>query len=242
MLVATIGRRAALTLAAALVAQPPPHAATAASGSVTGDTERRCITTSNPSATIVTCQGYGLTDNRVNGCSADEACVATSAVRNPSKYGPPWKPVSAQEVSDGARAWRSLVAAVDEEPGLTIVERDDKGLYLRATGTSTVPPDGTDDVEFLLRDGQDNDVRLLFRSATRQAVFLYPLQQPVANQESHVKRLASIRRRLGWTEAGLPTDGKSLDAEMMARYKVPTATRWFGLELGGMKVPEEYDD
>lgn len=240
MLLASISRRAALTLAAALVAQPPPHSATAAAGSVTGDTQRRCITTSDPSKTVVTCQGYGLTDGRVNGCSADEGCVATSAVLNPTKYGPPWKPVSAQEVSDGARAWRSLVAAVDEEPGLTIVERDDKELYLRATGTSAVPPDGTDDIEFLLRDGQD--VRLLYRSATRQAVFLYPLQQPVANQESHIKRLASIRSRLGWAEAGLPTDGKGLATEMMARYSVPTATRWFGLELGGMKVPEEYDD
>ena len=57
---------------------------------------------------------------------------------------------------------------------------------------------------------------------------------------SEAERSAVLR--LGWTEAGLPTDGKSLDAEMMARDKVPTATRWFGLELGGMKVPEEYDD
>ena len=29
---------------------------------------------------------------------------------------------------------------------------------------------------------------------------------------------------------------------MMARYKVPTAKRMFGLELGGMKVPSDDDD
>ena len=129
-----------------------------------------------------------------------------------------------------------------QEAGLSIVDRDDNRRYLRAVGSATVPPDGTDDVEFRLTD--DGGIRLLYRSATRQSVFLYPLQQPVANQESHTKRLLSIRRRLGWEEAGLPSDGAELASEMSDRYKVPTATRWFGLELCGMRVPgdDEYDD
>ena len=73
-------------------------------------------------------------------------------------------------------------------------------------------------------------------------VGMMPLQQPVANQQSHIKRLASIRARLGWGEAGLPADGQALDKEMMERYKVPTAKRIFGLELGGMRAPSDDDD
>ena len=171
----------------------PPLAARAAT--ITGDVGRKCTTASTPSATTVTCQGYGLAGGRVRSCAADEACLSTSAISNPSKFAPPWSPISAQEAADAARAWRSVAAAVAEEPGLRIVEQDDGGRYLRATGPSAVPTDGTDDVEFVLRD--DGGVRLLYRSATRQSVFLYPLQQPVSNQQSHIDRLASIRRRLG---------------------------------------------
>jgi len=158
------------------------------------------------------------------------------------RYAPPWRPLSQQELGDGARAWRSVVAAVAEQPGLKIVEQNDERRYLRATGVSAVPPDGTDDVEFVLRD--DGGIRLLYRSATRQSIFLYPLQQPVANQQSHQERLIAIRRRMGWEEAGLPSDGRYLDQQMHERYKVPTVTRWFGLELGGMRVPadDEGDD
>lgn len=241
---AVFARRAALQLlAGSLLTALPGRPASAAAGSATGDLARKCTTLSNPSTTIVTCLGFGLSsEGRVSGCAADEACVATSAIRNPSKYGPPWRPGSSLEDTDKARAWRAVVAAVAEEPGLKIVEQNDAVPYLRAEATAAVPPDGsgTDDVEFVLRD--DGGVRLLYRSATRQAVFVYPLQQPLANQDSHIKRLASIRTRLGWEEAGLPTDGKALDKEMMARYKVPTAKRIFGLELGGMKPNYEDDD
>jgi len=236
-----LARRAALQLLAGSLSSLPGKSASAAS--VTGDAARKCTTTSNPSTTIVTCLGFGLSsDNRVGGCAADEACVATSAIRNPSKYGPPWRPGSSLEAGDQARSWRAVVAAVTEEPGLKIVEQDATVPYLRAEATAAVPPDGsgTDDVEFVLR--QDDGVRLLYRSATRQAVFVYPLQQPVANQQSHIRRLASIRARLGWEEVGLPADGKALDREMMARYNVPTAKRIFGLELGGMRVSEDDED
>ena len=123
---------------------------------------------------------------------------------------------------------------------MNIVDQDDGKRYLRAVATALVPADGIDDVEFVLRD--DGGVRLLYRSATRQSVFVYPLQQPLANQESHIQRLLSIRTRLGWEEAGLPVDGTSLSSEMSARYNVPTAKRWFGLELGGMRVPEEDEE
>lgn len=236
-----LARRAVLHLIAGGLSLAALPGGPASAESVTGDSARRCVTVSDPSKTIVTCRGFGLSsDRRVAGCAADEACVATSAVRNPTKYGPPWRPVSKLEETDRARSWRAVVAAVTDEPGLKIVEQDDTVPYLRAEAQATIPPDGTDDVEFVLRD--DGGVRLLYRSATRQAVFLYPLQQPLNNQQSHIKRLASIRARLGWEEAGLPADGQALDKEMMARYKVPTAKRIFGLELGGMRAPSDDDD
>ena len=53
--------------------------------------------------------------------------------------------------------------------------------------------------------------------------------------------MSAIRARLGWEEAGLPTDGEGLADEMSQRYGVPTAKRWFGLELGGMRVDEDVD-
>ena len=48
------------------------------------------------------------------------------------------------------RAWRSLVDAVQTESGLELQVVDDAKYYLRATGAAKVPPEGTDDLEFLL--------------------------------------------------------------------------------------------
>ena len=87
MLVVPLARRAVLHLLAgglSLAALREP----AIAESVTGDTARRCITVSDPSKTIVTCRGFGLSsdrlksgaiESRVGGCAADEACIATSA-------------------------------------------------------------------------------------------------------------------------------------------------------------------
>ena len=168
MLAVPLARRAVLQLLAGglSLGALPGEPASAASVTGVGGEARRCVTVSDPSKTIVTCRGFGLSrdtlksgaiESRVGGCAADEACVATSAVRNPTKYGPPWRPVSKLEESDQARAWRAVVAAVTDEPGLTIVEQDDSVPYLRAEAQSTIPPDGTDDVEFVLRD--DGGVR-----------------------------------------------------------------------------------
>lgn len=223
-------------IAAAASCLSPWAASAYVEGDVNGNAGEKCRTSSTPSTTVVTCRGFGLSaDERVAGCTADEACIATSAVSNPSKYGPPWRPSNSGEASEPDRAWRAVVSAVIDEPSLTIADQDGVRRYLRATAPAQVAGvDGTDDVEFILRDGV-----LLYRSATRQSVYLYPLQQPVANQESHRQRLSSIRRRLGWEEAGLPTDGEDLAADMQTRYGVPTAKRWFGIELGGMRVPED---
>ena len=214
-----------------------PSSALAASITGQTDASRLCKTASTPAATVVTCLGYGIQkDGRLAGCSADEACIATSAVRNPSKFAPPWAPNKlSPEASDVKRAWRSLVAAVEEQEGLTMVDRVDDDYYLRCTAPSAVPSDGIDDVEFRLL--AELPPRAVFRSASRQSVFVYPLQQPLPNQKSHAERLEAIRIRLGWETLGLAGDG-ALEAEMGGRQ----VRNFFGLQLRGVEVPEDYDD
>ena len=228
-------RSALVTGALALGASPSAMLA----ASVTGQTDstRLCKTVSTPAATIVTCLGYGLQrDDRLAGCAADEACIASSAIRNPSKFAPPWQPNKlSPEASDVKRAWRALVSAVEEQEGLTIAERADDKYYLRCTAAAAVPQDGVDDVEFRLLD--ELPPRALFRSATRQSVFVYPLQQPLPNQKSHAERLEAIRRRLGWETLGLAGDG-ALEQNMAGRQ----VQNFFGLQLKGIELPEDYDD
>jgi hypothetical protein len=169
----------------------------------------------------------------LTGC---EACIASSAVQNPSKFAPPWAPNKlSPEAADVGRAWRALVGAVEDEAGLTIVERVDDKFYLRCTATASVPSDGVDDVEFRLLN--ELPPRALFRSATRQSVFVYPLQQPFPNQKSHAEKLEAIRRRLGWEQLGLAGDG-ALEQNMGGRQM----RNFFGLQLSGVQIPEEYLD
>ena len=151
---------------------------------------------------------------------------------------PPWAPSKVSpEAADTARAWRSLIAAVQDQPGLQIVERDDAGYYMHATAPTVVSGlDALDDVEFLLRtDAPGTAPRALFRSSTRQSVFVYPLQQPVPNQKSHFDRLEAIRLRLGWENQGLSGDS-ALEAEMAGAR----VGNFFGF-LSGVKVPDEED-
>ena len=134
------------------------------------------------------------------------------------------------------RAWRSLVDAVQTESGLELQVVDDAKYYLRATGAAKVPPEGTDDLEFLLTS-DSSGVTALYRSATRQRLFVYPLQQPVPNQDSHLARLRSVRKKLGWKERGYASDG-----EMEKNMGAQQVQNFFGLRLRGVSVPEEYDD
>lgn len=66
---------------------------------------------------------YGLTRaGRLDKCHGDEACVSTSSVGNPVKFGPPW--TYEPQTSDATEAWATLKNAV--------LQNKDKGKIIEA--------------------------------------------------------------------------------------------------------------
>mmetsp|Transcript_30451 Transcript_30451/g.34709 ORF Transcript_30451/g.34709 Transcript_30451/m.34709 type:complete len:276 (+) Transcript_30451:278-1105(+) len=192
-------------------AQPVPTSQAATSAGRKG-----CKTVTDPSRTVVTCRGELLESNkedRLSSISATANGVSTSAVKNPSRYSPPWKyPGNV----DGGVAWLSLVKAVNSVPGATIVKLTD--TYIHATVPTEIPPMGflssadddpaaLDDLEFVLRS---DDNLVLYRSASRTSVFVYPLTQPVSDRNTNLNRLERIREKLDWILTGVRQTGSNM--------------------------------
>lgn len=95
----------------------------------------------------------------------------------------------------------SLVSTVEgmASTGIKVVEVNNEDYYLHAEAPSTVPKGGIDDLEFILLPDES---LVLFRSSSRQSVFVYPLQQPVSDGGSNRARLQTVQRALGWPDLG----------------------------------------
>ena len=159
---------------------------------------RGCVTETNPSRTIVTCNGdVGVyeTEGRLRTIAAAENGVSTSAVRNPSRYAPPW--IYLTETSSSKEAWKSLQNAVLTTCGSEGVHVEQlTDTYFHVTVQTSI---GIDDLEFVLKP---DDNLVLYRAASRTSVFVYPLTQPVSDQNSNSQRLDKIRKSLGWDILG----------------------------------------
>mmetsp|Transcript_25718 Transcript_25718/g.52718 ORF Transcript_25718/g.52718 Transcript_25718/m.52718 type:complete len:272 (+) Transcript_25718:86-901(+) len=166
-----------------------------------------CVSQSDPFKTVNTCVRFGRDrEGRLRPIAADENGVSCSSVRNPSRFAAPWNYSTfsidsvtlPKKIEIGAvAAWNDLKREVSAQSGVVVLESVDgpEDYYLRATAPTPGSSTSSDDIEFTLKP---EDQLVLFRSVTREAVFLYPLQQPVSDRGSNLQRLEEIRSRLGW--------------------------------------------
>jgi len=157
---------------------------------------------------VLPAHGYGLIDGgRLEKCRGDVPCVSTSSVGSPGKFGAPW--TFSPETNDFDTAWESLKGAVEtNELEGKIVELEESAsmpyYYMRAEFPGFIR--GIDDLEFKL---VKEDKLVTYRSSSREAIFVYPIQTPVDGGRNRA-RLLNIRNKLGWVEDAAFSEGTEL--------------------------------
>ncbi|KAA8498247.1 hypothetical protein FVE85_5832 [Porphyridium purpureum] len=131
---------------------------------------------------------------RLSECRADQNCVSSSSVKNPSKFLSPW--TFEPETSNPAIAWESLHSVVQNLPGAKVVEFSDTYLHAEVPGFF---PRSVDDLEFVL---DASDKLVLFKSCGRSVTYIYPLQQPIGDMNTNKSRIQDIQAKLGWDDMG----------------------------------------
>jgi hypothetical protein len=164
-----------------------------------------CVTESNPQTTVISCRQLGLkSDGRLLGCQANENCFSTSATAA-TKYSSPWK-YSAQNTEE---AWTLLRAAVENQ-GLKVLKADPISHYMLAAEKGTArqgqpqPAGSSLFYEFLLKP---EEKLVLYRAVVDKTVFVYPLQQPVADFGVLKSRLSGIISKTGWKSVAAASEG-----------------------------------
>lgn len=153
----------------------------------------QCVEDVNPSRTIVTCRQLGLVEGRLRGCLANENCFSTSS-KTATKKAQPWF----YSQTSSADAFTILKDAVQLE-GLTVLRATPAELYILAAEKDVPkqPAGASLFYEFLIRP---DDHAVLYRALVDKTVFVYPLQQPVADFGALQQRLAAVFSRTGFSK------------------------------------------
>jgi uncharacterized protein (DUF1499 family) len=143
---------------------------------------------------------YGIKDGRLLKCRVKSNCVSTSSINSVDKYSAPWEFPSSSEDE-----FQAIINAVQSDPYLNLIEADGGKLYVHAEAKSAFPPNGIDDLEFLINP---RDKLITYRSNSRTLVSAGT--EIVGDGGSNKNRLLSMQRRLGVQQMGMNDDLQQL--------------------------------
>eukprot|EP00903_Cladosiphon_okamuranus_P010780 g10186.t1 len=131
-------------------------------------------------------------------CPTEGNCVSSTSFKlvMQGRYMAPWS--YTKDTQDASVAFSKLLKAVENDPGLKLVDQNPDALYITATAKSAVPPDGLDKLEFLFKP---EDGLVSFRSKSLKNVYAGPVM--VGDGGSNRNRLEALRKKLGWPENGI---------------------------------------
>lgn len=141
---------------------------------------------------------FGLVDGRLLKCKAKSNCISTSSISSVDKYARPWSFSSSKTPTEEFSTIESIIKG---DSFLKLVESDPSKMYIHAEAKSAFPPDGIDDLEFLVI-GPDH--LITYRSNSR---ILVPLGTDIVGDGgANRNRLSSIQQKLGVAEMAMDDD------------------------------------